>query len=170
MTQMVVSVTGYRFREKLLELDRVSEVELSVLIPGTEEIVTPLNWKAWEDELEMHPDREWVKFLVKGIREGFRLGHEQRNVQLRSRTKWDESSPEVKEAASEYLATEVKAKRVWRVEQEEWKRRVEQEEWKRRVQCSPLAVIPKKGRPGRWRPEPIWSGGGSLVFSGTGCP
>ncbi len=142
MTQMVASVTGYRFREKLLELERVSEGELSVPIPGTEEIVTPLDWKVWEEELEMHPDREWVKFLVKGIKEGFRLGHEQRNVQLRSRTKWGDSSAEVKEAVSEYLAEEVKAKRVWRVGKEEWKSR---------VQCSPLTVIPKKGKPGRWR-------------------
>ncbi len=78
MTQMVVSVTCYCFREKLLELERVSKGELSVPIPGTEEIVTPLDWNVWEEELERHPDMEWVKFLVKRIKEGFWLGQEQR--------------------------------------------------------------------------------------------
>ncbi len=45
-----------------------------------------------------------------------------------------------KEIISKYLEEEVRKERVWRVEQDT-----------EGVQCSPFGIIPKKGRPGRWR-------------------
>ncbi len=53
------------------------------MLQGAEEVVTPLVWQLWEEELEGHPDREWVELLVRGIKEGFRLGHEESRVVLR---------------------------------------------------------------------------------------
>ena len=37
-------------------------------------VITPLVWQQWEMELEDHPNKEWVQFLVRGIQQGFRVG------------------------------------------------------------------------------------------------
>ena len=68
---------GYRFKSQLLELERVSEGTWSGLLPGTDSIMTPLKWSKWERELAELQDREWVEFLVRGIRYGFRLCRDQ---------------------------------------------------------------------------------------------
>ena len=52
------------------------------MLQGAEEVVTPLVWQQWESELEGHPDREWVQLLIRGIKGGFRLGHDQSKVVL----------------------------------------------------------------------------------------
>ena len=61
----------------------MSEGPNSKVLVGAEEIVTPLIWQSWQSELEEHPDKEWVEFLVRGIKNGFRLGHDQSKVVLR---------------------------------------------------------------------------------------
>ena len=35
---------------------------------------TPLIAEAWEDTLQHHPDRRFANYIVRGIREGFRIG------------------------------------------------------------------------------------------------
>ncbi len=77
--------TGYQFKDQLLELERVSEGEKSGTLDGAEAVVSPLKWQEWERELEEHPDKEWMKFLVRGIRAGFHLGHDQSVVEVTGR-------------------------------------------------------------------------------------
>ena len=38
------------------------------------EINTPLQWQAWETALSNHPDRQFVNYLLSGLRDGFRIG------------------------------------------------------------------------------------------------
>ena len=38
------------------------------------EVVTPLRVGAWDRGLAGHPDRRLVEYIVRGIREGFRIG------------------------------------------------------------------------------------------------
>ena len=33
-----------------------------------------------------HPDKKWVEFLIRGVTEGFRLGHDQSKVRLERRS------------------------------------------------------------------------------------
>ncbi len=134
---MVTSV-GYCFTSQLLELERRSEGSSSRVLSGAEEVVTPLVWQRWEAELTEHPDREWARFLVRGIRDGFRVGHEQRSVTLVERRGAMFEAKKHGVIVEEYLRKEVQEKRVWKVNDEG-------------VQCSPFRVIPKKGKPGRWR-------------------
>ncbi len=47
--------------------------------------MSPLRWRVWQEELKEHPDTEWVEFLVRGIRDGFRLGRDQSKVVLERR-------------------------------------------------------------------------------------
>ncbi len=67
---------GYCFTRQLEELDCVSDGPNSVVLPGAEVVVTPLEWQAWKEDLECHPDRAWVEWIVKGIQSGFRVGHD----------------------------------------------------------------------------------------------
>ena len=36
-------------------------------------VVTPLNLPQWESMLENHPDKQYVDFILNGIRDGFRV-------------------------------------------------------------------------------------------------
>lgn len=139
---MLVVCAGYRFTGQLLELERVSEGPDSKVLSGAVDVVTPLKWRAWERELAEHPDREWVEFLVAGIRDGFRLGHDQRRVKLVCRRGTMYEATQHGSIISEYLEKEVRERRVWRVGE------VSQSP---KVQLSPFGVIPKKGKPGKWR-------------------
>ncbi len=108
------------------------------MLQGAEEVVTPLVWQQWEEELREHPDREWVEFLVMGVREGFRLGHDQSKVVLKERRGTMYEASHHRGVIHEYLENEVQCRRIWKVNAEG-------------VQCLEFGVIPKKGRPGRWR-------------------
>ncbi len=78
----VYAFAGYRFTGQLVELERDPKGPKSIVLPGAEVVKTPLVWQEWSHELESHPDREWVEFLVRGIREEFRVGHNQERVVL----------------------------------------------------------------------------------------
>ena len=60
-----------------MELEETSDGADSKVLLGADVLVMPLVWQRWEEELKDHPDREWVDFLVRGIRDGFRVGHDQ---------------------------------------------------------------------------------------------
>ena len=135
---MVFAFAGYCFTNQLKELERRSEGLSSRVLQGAEAVVTPLVWQQWEEELREHPDREWVEFLVTGVREGFRLGHDQSKVVLKERRGTMYEASQHREVIQEYLEKEVQGRRIWKVSAEG-------------VQCSPFGVIPKKGKPGRWR-------------------
>ncbi len=112
------------------------------MLAGAEDVVTPLWWRAWEEELLEHPDREWVEFLVRGVKCGFRLGHDQRKLKLEQRSGTMYEATQHSTIISEYLEKEVREKRVWRMGESAQVSG---------VQLSPFGVIPKKGKPGNWR-------------------
>ncbi len=139
---MWCACAGYRFTKQLLELEKVSEGPASRVLPGASEIVTPLCWRAWKEELADHPDRQWVEFLLRGIKTGFRVGHDQGLATLERRRGTMYEATEHSAIIGEYLEREVRERRVWNLG--ESTRAPE-------VQLSPFGVIPKKGRPGKWR-------------------
>ena len=51
--------------------------------PQLSQVHTPLNPAAWETALASHPDRAFARYILKGIREGFRIGFS-RTCPLRS--------------------------------------------------------------------------------------
>ena len=112
------------------------------MLSGAEDVVTPLRWRAWEEELLEHPDREWVEFLLRGVRDGFRLGHDQSDVRLERRSGTMYEATQHSTIIREYLEKEVREKRVWILGESPQVSG---------IQLSPFGVIPKKGKPGRWR-------------------
>lgn len=137
-----VGCAGYRFTDQLVELEKVSEGPDSKLLHGAMDVVTPLRWRAWEMELLEHPDRVWAELLVRGIRDGFRLGHDQTRVELVCKKGTMYGASQHGKVISDYLEKEVRERRVWRMDEV-----VQATD----VQLSPFGVIPKKGKPGKWR-------------------
>ncbi len=102
--------------------------------------MTPLKWQAWREDLEGHPDRKWVEWITRGIQNGFRVGHDQERVVLREKKGIMYEGSQHREVIRKYLEEEEGGGRIHKVIDGE-----------SRVQCSPFGVIPKKGKPGRWR-------------------
>ena len=125
-----------------------AEVPISGDFRGSPErawkLVTQLVWTKWEEILTDHPDRWWARFLVEGIREGFRLGFSGKPESLRSNARNMKSADEHPQVVQEYLDREVAESRLWDVGSVE-------EAATMGVHCSPFSVIPKKGKPGKWR-------------------
>ena len=105
---------------------------------------TPLKPVSWRSELLNHPDQEFVKTLLQGITEGFRIGYDASKAHLRQKAANMLSASEHREVVSLYLMEELKANRLVCVGSEEVACDMG-------VHCSPFGVIPKKNRPNRWR-------------------
>ena len=60
--------------QHLLALESCVPRQTSVLPAYLCNIVTPLNIQAWEWELRAHPDQALVSYILRGIRDGFRIG------------------------------------------------------------------------------------------------
>ena len=97
---------AYPYTKDLLSLARVG-------IPGSptsvrEElsgVYTPLKFQHWESMLAAHPDKEYVSYLLSGIREGFRIGFN-RSSQLTSARKNMQSADEHPSEVIAYLNKE----------------------------------------------------------------
>lgn len=68
-------------------------------------ISTPLNPLAWEDALHTHPDQANVRLLLRGMKEGFRIGFDY-SAPLRSATSNMHSTPEHPDVIHTYLDKE----------------------------------------------------------------
>ncbi len=76
-----------------------------------QQITTPLRWEAWDHSLAPHPDPRFRRYLVDGIREGFRIGFDYSRECHRTARNMASSilQPAV---VQEYLAIECAAGRV----------------------------------------------------------
>ncbi len=103
-------------------------------------IVTPYVVAEWERLLAAHPDRDFVAYIVHGIRSGFQIGADQ-SLPFRSASSNMQSARENAQVIDDYLRAECSLSRV----------------------VGPLAadtlmihvnrfgVIPKSNQPGKWR-------------------
>lgn len=76
------------------------------------ETASPLILATWERELKTHPDRAFAEFILRGIKEGFRVGYESGKAELKQRVGNMISASEKPEVISEYLQNEMEMKRV----------------------------------------------------------
>ncbi len=105
-----------------------------------QQITTPLRWEAWDQSLAPHPDPRFRRYLVDGIREGFRIGFDYSRECHRTARNMASSilQPAV---VQEYLAIECAAGRVLGPFSPEFLPN---------VHVSRFGVIPKKAT-GKWR-------------------
>ena len=141
---MSVFRNKYIYMPELQQLDcnTPDEGQQGSLPPEATVVNTPLQVEAWSAALRHHPDREYVSYLIQGIRHGFRIGFDWKE-RLRKPPKRNmlsaEQNPEVVDA---YLAKEVAAGRVVAVGAEHQQTG---------VRISRFGVIPKPHQPGKWR-------------------
>ena len=80
---------------------------------GTEQVNSPLSWQEWDRCLASHPDRRFRRYIVDGIRRGFRIGFDYSHADYtRSSPNNMISAGDHPEVVGEYLAAECGAGRV----------------------------------------------------------
>ena len=135
-------------------------------------IKTPLRVRAWEQALVQHPDGEFVRFVLRGIAGGFRIGFNYKRFSCKPAHSNMKLAAENADVVEEYPFTEQSAGRVIGPLAPETVPF---------VQISPLGVIPKS-KPGKWQltvdlssPEGASMNDGiskelcSLFYVGTRC-
>ena len=110
-------------------------------------IATPLKADKWEEALRSHPDRLFVKYILTGIREGFRIGFDYNSFanKLRPNSKNMRSAYENASVVNKYITEELTAERISPVKQQR------PGALPMLVHSSPFSVIPKKSSPGKWQ-------------------
>ncbi len=104
---------GYQYMEDLLKLDACRPLTQSSLPEEMKEIIAPLRWREWDHSLWNHQDQRFRKYIVDGIRHGFRVGF---NYELASSVRSSShnmvSASEHPEVIQGYLAEECSEGRV----------------------------------------------------------
>jgi len=106
-------------------------------------IPTPLSVATWQQLLANHPDEQFQRYIVEGIRLGFRIGFDSSHPTHSSRRNM-KSAYEHPQVVQEYLDRELSLQRVLKLQSDE-------AEAIQGLQLNPFGVIPKRGRPGKWR-------------------
>ena len=108
-----------------------------------EQVTTPLHLSTWEELLQGHPDKALAGYILRGIRDGFRIGFDPSRCALKSRPGNMPSADEHPEIVSEHLEGELQHGRLAELDEGIAKAVG--------VHISPFGVIPKKSRPNKWR-------------------
>ncbi len=102
---------------------------------------TPLIIGSWEKALAAHPDRDYVTYLLRGMRNGFRIGYRWGAVARRSNRRNMPSAKENRGVVEDYLQKELEGGRlVGPLDPAKFPG----------VHVSPFGVRPKS-QPGKWR-------------------
>ena len=68
-------VGAYRYLNDLLALEEASQSPMAIDLPECcNKIVTPLKWENWNVYLNRCPDKQFISFILRGIRQGFHIG------------------------------------------------------------------------------------------------
>ena len=103
------------------------------------DVHTPLNLEQWIRELSHHPDTSFANYILDGIHRGFRIGFDRSHSLVSANSNLHCNNPDI---VSDYLAREVASHRMWKCPMGVRPKG---------VHISPLGLIPKKNKPGKWR-------------------
>ena len=137
-------LAGGRLSRQIEELEKRARAGPSKLPVEACWVRTPLKAEVWQEMLRDHLDRRLVGVVVRGIREGFRVGFRGDPKGLKPTRQNMVSVRQHPEVVQEYLARELEAGRI--VEDGHSTHAAAMG-----IQCSPFGVILKKGKAGRWR-------------------
>ena len=100
------------------------------------DIITPIRF--WISELAIHPDKDFVDWICRGITQGFRIGFSDKDVELQSARINMLSAVEHPQVVSNYLRGELTSHHLHLVGMASLAKLP-------RIHLSPLGVIPKRG-------------------------
>lgn len=130
---------SYIYMDDLQAIDAHRPAVSSTVPAEVAVISSPLIPHEWEAALANHPDREFVEYVVRGIREGFRIGYDYKRQPKIKRPKNMRSADENPQPVDRYVQEEVRAGRLIRLYGSAPGR------------VSRVGVIPKPHQPGKWR-------------------
>ncbi len=105
-------------------------------------ITTPLKLESWDPHLASHPDQEFGRCLITGIREGFRIGCTRDSLVLSQRLRNFPSVRQHPAIVAQYIDTERQAGHL---------DSPIAPELQGHCQISSIGIIPKPHQPGKWR-------------------
>ena len=129
----------YRYIDDLKALDNHCPHSTLRLPIVSWEVHTPLVLQEWIRELAVHPDQQFSQYILEGIQKGFRIGFNRSHILNSEATNFHCNNPQ---NVTEYLLREVSLQRMWRLPLGARPRG---------IHISPLGLIPKKNKPGKWR-------------------
>ena len=138
-TRGMVKNGSYVYLNHLLGFDSCKPVTDPSSLVISSEVHSPLLASVWAQELSSHPDKAFVEYIIQGITNGFRIGFDRRQSIYSANANLHLDKVEV---VSEYLHREELLGRMWKIPLAVLPRG---------IHISPLGVIPKRNKPGKWR-------------------
>ena len=102
----------YAYSEQMQAMERCSSNRERAMPEELSKIVTPLKLEVWQRELESFPDQSIAALILRGIRQGFRIGFEATKADLHPSRGNMVSASEHAEIVSSYLAEEQRQERI----------------------------------------------------------
>ena len=127
----------YRYTNQLLALNACKPQPGEETSKAKGGVTTPLSAAVWAVGLTEHPNPTFVEYIIKGLREGFRVGFNRVSTLKSAMSNLSVPHPEV---IMEYIGREVSLNRMYSTPLPEGL-----------LHISPMGMIPKKNRPGKWR-------------------
>ena len=121
-----------------LEGDRRSATNLD---PELAKVYSPLCLEAWHRRLQLHPDKDFAGYILRGIEKGFRIGANPEAI-LRPASRNMRSAKQHPDVINEYLQKETHQSNI--IGPFPLHKSPE-------VHINQFGVIPKKHQPGKWR-------------------
>ena len=135
----LVKSSMYLYTEDLLALDSHRPTRAISTQTFQPQSYSPLVWEKWAQSLKNHPDRRFVEYLLKGIKQGFRIGFNRTQRLQNATSNLPNQAPSV---ISEYLARGVSFNRMVKLPVGVWPSG---------THTSLVGTIPKKNKLGKWR-------------------
>ena len=136
----IVAGSGhYRYRADLLQLEAATPTTALALWPRGP---TPLRYQALQEALRSHPDPEFTSFILRGLRDGFRIGFAHQSQRLRATNRNHPSSLANPTSVNAFIAAELDAGRL---------QGPVAASVKPLLHTSPIGLVPKGHTMNRWR-------------------
>ena len=138
-TNGLISNGSYLYIDHLLSLDSFVDPSSQLTSSLALEACCPLSVSQWSQDLCHHPDKAFSSYILQGIEFSFGIGFD-RSQALRSAP--FNLPSQNSSVISDYLKREISLNRMWK-----YPHHVSPPG----IHFSPIGVIPKKNRPGKWR-------------------
>ena len=136
----IVAGSGhYRYQADLLQLEAATLTTALALWPRGP---TPLRYQALQEALRSHPDPEFTSFILRGLRDGFRIGFAHQSQRLRATDRNHPSSLANPTSVNAFIAAELDAGRL---------QGPVAASAKPLLHTSPIGLVPKGHTMNRWR-------------------
>ena len=138
------SISGYAYSDKLLALESQTPNKNTSIPTALQVISTPLRYEVWQSYLVNHHDQRFVQYILRGIKDGFRIGFNSKSTILKTCYSNLLSAMDHPQVVTSYITDELHDNRLLLVGSPTMAKKLG-------VHCSPFGVIPKKNKPGKWR-------------------